>query len=50
VAANSPLTVTIDQQHADGTHAVGKFRLHLLQEVVPPSPPPAAPAAEAPKP
>jgi hypothetical protein len=53
VPATSPLTVTIDQQHADGTHAVGKFRLHLLQEVPPPAPapaaPPAAPAPEAPK-
>jgi hypothetical protein len=41
------------EQHADGTHAVGKFRLHLLQEVPPPAPapaaPPAAPAPEAPK-
>jgi len=49
VPAGSPLTVTIDQQHADGTHALGKFRLHLLQDVVPP-PTPTPPPAEAPKP
>lgn len=47
VPAGSPLSISIDQQHADGTHALGKFRLHLLQEVPPPAP---APPAEAPKP
>ena len=40
VPAGAPLTITIDQQYADGQHALGKFRLTLL---------PAAPKAEAPK-
>ena len=40
VPAGSPLTITIDQQYADGQHALGKFRLTVLQ---------AAPKAEVPK-
>ena len=28
--AGAPLTITIDQQYADGQHTLGKFRLSLL--------------------
>jgi WD40 repeat protein len=30
LAAGSPLTITIDQQYADGQHTLGKFRLALV--------------------
>ena len=36
--AGAPLAITFDQQHGDGQHAIGKFRLSVIQE-----PPPAAP-------
>jgi WD40 repeat protein len=41
LSAGTPLTVTLDQQFSDGQHAIGKFRLSMMQ---------AAPAAPAPKP
>jgi len=45
--AGAPVTITIDQQYADGTHALGKFRVVALHD----APPAAAPApAEAKKP
>ena len=40
--AGAPLTITLDQQHPDGTHAIGKFKLSILQD--PPPPAPAEPA------
>jgi hypothetical protein len=47
--AGAPLAITIDQQYDDGTHALGKFRIAIVQD----APPAAAPdpaAATAPKP
>lgn len=35
VPAGAPLTVTIDQQYADGQHAVGKFRLSVVPKAAP---------------
>lgn len=35
----SPVTITLDQQYPDGQHAIGRFRLSVVQE----PPPPAAP-------
>jgi hypothetical protein len=46
--AGAPLAITIDQQYADGTHALGKFRISFVHTV--PAPPAAAPAAAAPAP
>ena len=47
IPGGSLLAVTIDQQFVDGTHALGKFRIAVLQEgAVVPTPVP----AEAPKP
>jgi hypothetical protein len=33
--AGAPLTITLDQQYADGQHALGKFRLSVVQEPTP---------------
>jgi len=33
--AGAPLTITLDQQYADGQHALGKFRLSVVQEPAP---------------
>jgi hypothetical protein len=32
IAENAPLTILLDQQHFDGKHALGKFRISLIQE------------------
>ncbi|MFM7137172.1 MAG: WD40 repeat domain-containing protein [Planctomycetota bacterium] len=48
--AGAPLLVTLDQQHSDGTHAVGKFKLAVIQEPAAPPAAPAPPKPEAPKP
>jgi hypothetical protein len=51
--AGAPLLITLDQQHADGTHAIGKFKLAVVQEPAPPptpAPPPPPKPAEPPKP
>jgi hypothetical protein len=37
--AGAPLAVTIDQQYADGTHAIGKFKMAVVQEPAPPEQP-----------
>jgi hypothetical protein len=42
--AGTPLAITIDQQYADGMHALGKFRISVVHDAVPA--PAAAPAAE----
>ena len=39
--AGTPLAITIDQQYADGTHSLGKFRISVVQDM---------PAAAAPQP
>jgi hypothetical protein len=31
----APITITLDQQYADGQHALGKFRLSVMQEPAP---------------
>lgn len=36
VPAGAPLTVTIDQQYADGQHAIGKFRLSVVPKAAAP--------------
>jgi hypothetical protein len=36
--AGSVLVFTIEQQFADGTHNLGKFRISLLQSPPPPAP------------
>ena len=33
--AGAPVSITIDQQYADGMHSLGKFRLSVMQEVPP---------------
>jgi hypothetical protein len=38
----APVTITLDQQYADGQHTIGKFRLSVVQAPVPP-PAPAEP-------
>ena len=38
--AGAPLAITFDQQHADGTHALGKFKLTVIQAAAPPAEPP----------
>ena len=43
--AGTPLAITIDQQYADGTHSLGKFRISVVQDM----PPAAAPQPEAEK-
>jgi len=50
----APLAITFDHQFADGTHAIGKFKLAVVQAPAPPPAPaeapppaPAAPAAPA---
>jgi len=35
LAAGAPITITLDQQYADGQHALGKFRLSVMQEPAP---------------
>jgi len=35
LAAGAPITITLDQQYADGQHALGKFRLSVVQEPAP---------------
>ena len=30
IAPDSPLTITLDQQYADGKHAIGKFRISIV--------------------
>jgi hypothetical protein len=45
-----PVTITIDQQYADGTHALGKFRVVALHDAPPAAAAPAPAAAEAKKP
>jgi hypothetical protein len=37
IPAGAPLVITLDQQHADGTHALGRFRITFIQ------PPPTQP-------
>ena len=32
IAENAPVTILLDQQHADGKHAIGKFRVSVIQE------------------
>ena len=32
LAPGAPVTITLDQQYADGQHALGKFRLSVVQE------------------
>jgi hypothetical protein len=32
IAENSPLTILLDHQHSDGKHAIGKFRISVIQE------------------
>ena len=44
--AGAPLAITIDQQYADGTHTLGKFRIAIVQD----APPAATPAPAAAKP
>jgi hypothetical protein len=46
IPAGAPLAITIDQQYADGTHTLGKFRISVVQDV----PPAAATAPAAAKP
>ena len=54
--AGAPLAITIDQQYADGTHALGKFRISVVHDVPPtaaapaPAPAPAPAATPAPAP
>jgi hypothetical protein len=36
--AGSPLAITIDQQYDDGTHALGKFRISVVQDAAPAEP------------
>ena len=50
--AGGTLVVTLDQQYQDGKHAIGKFRLFVVQEPPAPAPPAAAETkpAEPPKP
>ena len=48
--AGAPLAITIDQQYADGTHALGKFRISVLQDVPQAAAAPAPAAAPAAKP
>ncbi len=43
--AGAPLLVTLDQQYSDGTHAIGKFRLSVVQA---PAEPPAPDSPESP--
>jgi hypothetical protein len=38
IPAGSLVVFTIEQQFADGTHNLGKFRLSLLQSPPPPAP------------
>jgi hypothetical protein len=33
--AGTPLAITIDQQYADGTHSIGKFRISVVQDMPP---------------
>ena len=35
IPAGAPLAITIDQQYADGTHTLGKFRISVVQDVPP---------------
>ena len=44
--AGSPLAITIDQQYADGTHALGKFRIAIVQDAAPAAAPAPKPEAE----
>jgi len=37
-----PLAITLDQQYADGNHAIGKFRISVIQAAEQPSSPPEA--------
>jgi hypothetical protein len=48
IPAGAPLAITFDQQYADGTHALGKFKLAVIQAPVEPAKPESAapPAAE----
>jgi hypothetical protein len=48
--AGAPLVIVLDQQHADGMHAIGKFRVSLEQEAAPPAAPPPAAKPEEKKP
>ena len=55
--AGAPLAITIDQQYADGTHNLGKFRISVVHDMpaaaapAPAAPaPPAVPATPAPAP
>ena len=51
LSAGAPLAITIDQQYADGTHALGKFRISVVQAAAPaPATPAPAPAAAKPAP
>jgi hypothetical protein len=53
LSAGAPLAITIDQQYADGTHALGKFRISVVQAAAPapaPAPAPAAAPAATPAP
>jgi hypothetical protein len=51
LSAGAPLAITIDQQYADGTHALGKFRISVVQAAAPaPTPAPAPAATPAPAP
>lgn len=34
IAENAPVTILLDQQHVDGKHAIGKFRISVIQEGV----------------
>jgi hypothetical protein len=38
IQAGAPLVFTLDQQYADGSHSIGKFRISILQEPAPAQP------------
>jgi len=44
LVAGAPVAITIDQQYADGTHTLGKFRISVVHAAAPAAPP--APAAK----
>ena len=49
IPPGAPLVITLDQQHPDGAHAIGKFKVSLIQsppQAQPEDPPPEAPQPE----